>query len=454
MKNFLFLLMASVSLYLPAQTDFAAKLQQPSFLDVEQAFAFDFEQQGQQLIVSWNIADGYYLYKNQFRVVSNDASVSMQPMTQGVEKYDEFFGDTVVYYGQAVMTVAIAQAAKDAVVKIRYQGCAEAGLCYPPTVKEVYLQQVGESDTNASQNNQSQQFELANMLSSDQALWLSLGLFLGLGVLFAFTPCVFPMYPILSCVLCWSTFKHDSSSEIIVCLRSRDGNHYHYSVSLLRLWGQFQVVQHPVVLSVMMIVFVMAALAMFGAYEIQLPSSWQQKLNNLSQQQKSGQYAGVFVMGIISGLVASPCTTAPLTGILLFVAQSGDLFLGFSALYAGLGMGIPILFAVTGGKLLPKAGQWMNVIRRYLVSCYCVTIVFFERMVIAPWTQWLWIGLLFAVVVYLVVASRDYLGSVKSCILVTGRTIAIGSRIPHSAAITDKARTRDSICRCQRHEGL
>ncbi|HBO00041.1 MAG TPA: protein-disulfide reductase DsbD, partial [Alteromonas macleodii] len=128
--------------------------------------------------------------------------------------------------------------------------------------------------------------------------------------------------------------------------------------------AQFQAaLQHPVVLSVFIGLFVLLAVALFGGFELQLPAKWQERLTHLSNNQTAGSFAGVFVMGVLSGLIASPCTTAPLTGILLFIAQTGDMLLGFASLYLlSLGMGIPlILFGITGGKLLPKAGNWMNV---------------------------------------------------------------------------------------------
>ncbi|MEC7690963.1 MAG: protein-disulfide reductase DsbD, partial [Pseudomonadota bacterium] len=144
---------------------------------------------------------------------------------------------------------------------------------------------------------------------------------------------------------------------------------------------------------VFIVLFIALAMAMFGVYEIQLPSSWQSKLNDVSNNQKRGNFAGVFVMGVLSGLVASPCTTAPLTGILLFIAQTGDMTLGFISLYVlSLGMGIPlILFGMTGGKLLPKAGNWMNVVKvSFGFMMLAVAILFIERLWSPSWTNLLW----------------------------------------------------------------
>ncbi len=403
-----------------SQTDFSNVLstQSPTFLDVESAFQFDFKQDGQQLVVNFTIADGYYLYKHQFKGASKDAVIQLQPLPKGVEKYDEFFGDTEVYYNAVALTYAIDSAPADAVVKIRYQGCAEAGLCYPPTVKEVFLSAVNSQvNDNGSADSapRSQQFELSSLLSSEQSLWFSLSLFLGLGILLAFTPCVFPMYPILSSVVLGYKNALSVSQALKLSFVYVQGMAITYSLlglAVAVLGAQFQVwLQHPAVLGVMIVLFCVVALAMFGAFELNLPSAWQQRLNSISQQQTAGQYGGVFVMGVISGLVASPCTTAPLTGILLFIAQSGDLTLGFFALYAlSMGMGIPLmLFAVTGGKLLPKAGAWMDIIKAMFgFMLLSVAILFIERLFTAPWTTWLWVALLIAWGGYLVRMSLNY----------------------------------------------
>jgi thiol:disulfide interchange protein DsbD len=191
---------------------------------------------------------------------------------------------------------------------------------------------------------------------------------------------------------------------------------------------QFQaMLQHPVLLGVFIILFIGLAFAMFGAYEIQLPSKWQEKLNGLSNEQKSGNLVGVFIMGVISGLVASPCTTAPLTAVLLVVAQSESLIFGFSALYAlSFGMGIPlILFGMTGGKLLPKAGNWMNVIKvTFGFMMLTVAILFVERIFVAPWTQLLWAALGLGLFAYLYTMNQDtqtsFAKGVRSLVVMVG----------------------------------
>ncbi|MEP1386155.1 MAG: protein-disulfide reductase DsbD [Paraglaciecola sp.] len=371
---------------------------EPEFLKVDEAFQFDFEQRSGQLILKWKIADDYYLYKKQFKTALKQTELGEPEFPEAMQVEDEFFGLSDVFRGELEVQYPIIFAAKDGVVKIRYQGCADAGLCYPPVTKEVFLESVTASEPNlsavdASKNNSatpvvSEQFELASLLSSEQSLLWTLLIFLGLGVGLAFTPCVFPMYPILSGIVIGQGTSMSTSRAFSLSFVYVQGMALTYSLLGLVVASagvQFQAsLQHPAILITLIVIFILLAIVMFGAYELQLPSAWQEKLNAMSNKQTSGSYLGVLVMGAISGLVASPCTTAPLTGILLFIAQSGDLVLGFSALYVlSLGMGIPlILFGVTGGKLLPKAGHWMNIVKvAFGFMMLAVAIMFVERLV-------------------------------------------------------------------------
>ena len=371
--------------------------EEPEFLPVEDAFQFDFKQQDGELTLSWMVADGYYLYKKQFKTVVKNAELAEPTYPASEQIEDEYFGVSDIFRHQVDIHYPIIQSVKDGVVKIQYQGCADAGLCYPPTIKVVYLNEVSAASTQKSdaatsteKSNSpvSQQFELVDLLTSEQSLLWTLLLFLGLGIGLAFTPCVFPMYPILSGIVIGQGKGISTYRAFILSFIYVQGMSLTYSLLGLVVASagvQFQAtLQHPAILISLIVIFVLLAVVMFGAYELQMPSSWQEKLNSMSNKQKSGSFIGVFVMGIISGLVASPCTTAPLTGILLFIAQSGDLLLGFSALYAlSLGMGVPlILFGITGGKLLPKAGNWMNIVKvSFGFMMLAVALMFVERMV-------------------------------------------------------------------------
>ena len=385
---------------------------EPSFLPVEEAFVFDFSQKGDTLVIRFDIADGYYLYKKQFKVSTKNATLGEPVFPPAEQIEDEFFGISDVFYNTVSFSYPITETVQDGVVKLRYQGCASAGLCYPPTTKVIYLNEIqgasvtGElsgGEKQASQSSEqtvSEQYDLANLLQSDENLPLTLLLFLALGIGLAFTPCVFPMYPIVSGIVIGQGRDIKMSRAFTLAFVYVQGMAIMYSLLGLVVASagvQFQAsLQSPYILGTFIVVFVALAAAMFGAYEIQLPSKWQEKVSGMSNAQQRGSLVGVFVMGILSGLIASPCTTAPLTGVLIFIAQSGDMTLGFLALYAlSLGMGIPlIIFAMTGGKLLPKAGNWMNIIKTtFGFMLLAVAIVFVERLWNSDYSMLLWSAL-------------------------------------------------------------
>ena len=381
---------------------------EPQFLDVDQAFVFDFNQQGSTLTLTFSIADGYYLYKKQFKYVTKQAEVGEATYPQGTMIQDEFFGESEVFYNTVTITLPIESANDNGVVKVRYQGCADAGLCYPPTVKVVYLSALDSANaanaaatpTNNTDTPVSEQFTLAEKLINKDNLPLTLALFFALGIGLAFTPCVFPMYPIVSGIVIGQGKPKTTSHAFWLTFVYVQGMAITYSLLGLVVavaGAQFQAaLQHPVVLAVFIVLFVLLAVALFGGFEIQLPAKYQEKLTHMSNNQTPGSFVGVFVMGVLSGLIASPCTTAPLTGILLFIAQTGDMTLGFISLYLlSVGMGVPlILFGMTGGKLLPKAGNWMNVVKvTFGFMMLAVAIVFIERLWNSPYSDFLWAAL-------------------------------------------------------------
>ncbi len=386
----LMLLLSSFSLQ---ANDILSKLgNQPQFLPVEQAFQVDFAQQGNQLKLSWQIADGYYLYKDKFKIAGVAVNFSHPQYPPGMPYQDEYFGQTEIYRQQLVFTVPLANIDADASLKIRYQGCAEAGLCYPVTTVEIPLSPLAASskaaETASSEqlttepptpdhaSNQpvdsaapvSEQTELAQRLNQDRSFW-TLALFFLLGLGLAFTPCVFPMYPILTSIIVGQGYQLSTGRAFSLSLGYVQGMAITYSLLGLVVASagvQFQAYfQHPWVLAGISILFVLLALAMFGVFQLQLPSNWQQKVNQVSNQQQGGRLGSAVLMGALSGLVASPCTTAPLTGVLLYIAQTGDLAYGALVLYVlSLGMGLPLLLlGATGGKFLPKPGAWMDRIK-------------------------------------------------------------------------------------------
>ncbi|WP_462164748.1 protein-disulfide reductase DsbD [Pseudoalteromonas xiamenensis] len=416
MRISLLLLLSLVLLPAQATTSVLDNLlapKQQTFLPVHEAFKLDFDQQGNTLFVGWDIAPGYYLYKKKLEFIGKGASITLPEFEHGTEIDDEFFGKTEVYFNQFSVVAKLSDIVQDGVIKVRYQGCAEAGLCYPPEIFTIPLTptqtpsvaasvlsaigqepEITKDPTTAQKENTStagdQTFteKLAN-----QGLLTNIGLFFIAGLGLAFTPCVFPMFPILSSLIAGqqglSTRKAFGLSFVYV-----QGMAITYALLglvIAHFGGQVQgYLQQPVVLISFSLLFVLLALSMFGWYELSLPSKLTEKLTNISNQQQGGNILGVFIMGVLSGLIASPCTTAPLSAALLYVAQSGDLFVGGITLYAlSLGMGVPLLLLGTsGGKLLPKAGAWMEQVKTaFGFVMLVVPLVLLERIVDG---QWLW----------------------------------------------------------------
>ncbi len=413
------------------------------FLKVDQAFVFNFDQQNNQLHISFDISEGYYLYRHQFKFTSENTRLSAVELPQGIDHDDEFFGVQQIYTKQLSFTINIEEAGEHALVTVRYQGCADKGLCYPPTKKIIALDEVlsqatsnnpaailsalnvAESDsvsTAVSSNSKavipaSEQHQLADMLKQDSLLLTLIAFFVG-GLLLSFTPCVFPMYPILTGIIVGAgkdlTTPLTTRKAFTLSFFYVQGMAVTYTLLgiVVALAGaQFQAIfQHPYVLIAMSALFIFLSLSMFGVFNLALPASWQNKLNNISNKQKGGSIFGVVMMGVISGLVASPCTTAPLTGALLYISQTGDVVLGASALYAlSLGMGLPLLIlGSSGGKLLPKAGAWMNIIKNVFgLLLLAVPIFLLERFIPEVASQALWALLVLGAASYFYVANQN-----------------------------------------------
>lgn len=346
----------------------------PKFLQVDEAFQIESEQRGDQLLLTLHIADDYYLYRHSLRFKGNNLTFSEPTLPEGTEHEDDFFGKTQIYYQQVSIVVPLKEVGENATLRVRYQGCTD-GLCYPPTDKLIDVTPLvtattaSTAETAQSVAPVSQQDQLAAALGN-QGFWLSIVAFFALGLGLAFTPCVFPMYPILTGIIAGAGHRLSTGRAFLLSMVYVQGMAVTYTLLGLVVASaglKFQAaLQHPYVLIALSVMFVLLALSMFGLYTLQLPSSLQTRLSGLSNRQQGGSVVGVAIMGMISGLVCSPCTTAPLSGALIYVAQSGDLWLGGAALYAlSLGMGLPLLLLGTsGGKLLPKAGAWMDVIKQ------------------------------------------------------------------------------------------
>lgn len=384
----------------------------PAFLPVDDAFQFSAAKSENQenVIVNWSIAEGYYLYQEKISVKLNQeetSSFDMSTFSISPEDYnDPYFGLMKIFKKpvQAIFKASHPPLKAEDVVEIAYQGCTE-GFCYPPEVKEIKVadlpiaqvantEKTSENSTALSAQPKAEQDRLAESLFNSK--YAVFGFFL-LGLGLAFTPCVLPMLPLLSAIVIGQNQRPNMWRAFALSFVYVQGMALTYTLLGLIVAAiglPFQVaLQHPYVMIGLSIIFVLLALSMFGVFTLQLPSSLQTKLSLLSQQQKAGALGGVFLMGMIAGLVASPCTSAPLSGALLYVAQSGDLFTGAITLYLlALGMGVPlILITLFGNKILPKSGMWMETVKKLFGFVMLALPVFLiSRILPDEWTPRLW----------------------------------------------------------------
>lgn len=395
----LFLLIGSLFLLpLHAQASLFSQPANPQFVPVDQAFDFDFQQQGPNLKLNWTIRDGYYLYRDKIELVSDQAQLAAFILPKGLEHHDEFFGDTQVYEKQLNLSVPLRQASGQASLKVSYQGCAVAGFCYPPETRIIPLSEVSGQAADAATPPPTPEKPI-EAAPAPQAtplpfspLW---ALLIGIGI--AFTPCVLPMYPLISGIILGRQRPQSIKRIFLLALVYVQGMALTYTLlgMVVAAAGlQFQAsLQSPWVLIVLSAAFILLALSMFGLFSLQLPSSVQTRLTLWSNDQKGGSLAGVFIMGALAGLICSPCTTAPLSAILLYIAQSGNLWAGAGTLYLyALGMGIPlIIVTLFGNRLLPRSGPWMQYVKEgFGFVILALPVFLLERIIGDAWGLRLW----------------------------------------------------------------
>ncbi|WP_145573871.1 protein-disulfide reductase DsbD [Yersinia mollaretii] len=375
---------------------FGQKSSQSRFIPVDQAFAFDFRQQGDQLTLSWQIHPDYYLYRQQIKIVPKNATLAAFTLPEGRAHHDEFYGEVAIFKQQLALKIPITETGDGASVSVTYQGCAEAGFCYPPETRVVPLAAVIASATAAPVTEATA--PAANDATPAPAelpfspLW---ALLIGIGI--AFTPCVLPMYPLISAIILGREKPHSQRRILLLAVVYVQGMALTYTLLGLVVAAaglQFQAaLQHPYVLIGLSALFVLLALSMFGLYSLQLPSSLQTRLVQWSSSQRGGSLAGVFAMGALAGLICSPCTTAPLSAILLYIAQSGNMLAGGGTLYLyALGMGIPlVIVTLFGNKLIPRSGPWMQYVKEAFGFVILALPVFLlERVIGDVWGLRLW----------------------------------------------------------------
>ena len=366
------------------------------FVPADRAFVFDFQQNQHDLNLTWQVKDGYYLYRKQISITPSQADIAEVKLPPGVWHEDEFYGESEIYRKQLTVPITVNQAKSGATLTVTYQGCADAGFCYPPETKTVPLSEVSAGSAAASApapataDPQEKPQPTAQLPFS--ALW---ALLIGIGI--AFTPCVLPMYPLISGIVLGGKQRLSTGRALLLTFIYVQGMALTYTALGLVVAAaglQFQAaLQHPYVLIGLAVIFTLLALSMFGLFTLQLPSSLQTRLTLMSNRQQGGSPGSVFAMGAIAGLICSPCTTAPLSAILLYIAQSGNMWLGGGTLYLyALGMGLPLmLITVFGNRLLPKSGPWMEHVKTAFGFVILALPVFLlERIVGDEWSVRLW----------------------------------------------------------------
>ncbi|MCW9013610.1 MAG: protein-disulfide reductase DsbD [Gammaproteobacteria bacterium] len=391
-------------------------------LEPDQAFQLSTRSENGQFIATWKIADGHYLYRDKTKITPTDGSnfkTGAVNKDQGELKHDEFFGEIYVYHHQAQASLPITSAkdgVKNASFKVKYQGCSEiSGICYPPITKTVTLDispfgsAVAATTGNQTMTNEpvSEQDQIAASLSSGSAI-LTILSFFGFGLLLAFTPCIFPMIPILSSIIVGqgkeiTTGKAFTLSLVYVLAMAVT---YTAAGVFAGLFGENiqAAFQNPWILGSFAGVFVLLSLSMFGFYDLQMPNFIQSRLTEVSNKQQGGSLTGVAIMGFLSALIVGPCVAAPLAGALIYIGQTGDAVLGGTALFAlSMGMGAPLVaIGTSAGKLLPRAGAWMDAVKAVFgVMMLGVAIWMLERILPESITLMLWAILLIASSIYM-----------------------------------------------------
>jgi thiol:disulfide interchange protein DsbD len=399
--------------------------QEEEILDPDVAFVLSADApDAKTVVLRWEIADGYYLYRDNFRFSINTAGITPGTalLPPGKQKLDPDFGDVEIYYHAAEIKLPlIRQTAEEQEINlaVTYQGCKEDVICYPPVNKIIPLflpPSIASVDTGVPMTAAvtsgkpgvvSRQDAISNSLKNDD-VFANMLVFLGFGLLLAFTPCIFPMIPILSGIIVGHGHKLTSGRAFMLSLFYVLAMALTYAI-LGMIAGSFAFNLQAASQNVWVIisfsgVFVFLALSMFGFYELQLPGSWQTRLAELGNRQQHGSLIGAVVMGVLSAIIVGPCVAPPLAGALIYISQTGDALLGGGALFAlGLGMGLPLLvIGTSAGQLLPRAGVWMETIKKIFgVVMLGVAIWLLERVLPGPAVLMLWSVLIVVTALYM-----------------------------------------------------
>ncbi len=373
--------------------------------------------------INWDIKNGFFLYKDRINLTKEDEAyfkIGRISLPKALKKTNSSGNKYLIYRNNLNLPVAIlGENAGEGLIKVNYQGCSNEGFCYPPQTKTIKLtidNNLALTDVNIEElaiespknlDTPAQTDKLANLFASKNWVIIILSFF-GFGLLLSFTPCVLPMVPVLSGIIVGHGKDLSTRKAFLLSLSYVLSMSLTYAVvgAVVAILGEnLQIsMQSPLTVSLFCFVFIMLAFSMFGFYELKLPVSWQAKLASITRSQSSGHYLSAAIMGCLSTLILSPCVTAPLIGALTYIAQSGNVTLGSLALFfLGLGMGTPLLLiGISAGKLLPKAGLWMNAVKAFFgIMLLAVAIYLLSRIVPTLVIMILWASLLIFSGIYL-----------------------------------------------------
>ena len=387
------------------------------FLEPEKAFVFSAQMASPDTLeLHYRVAPGYYMYRERFGIAITPAdatTLGQAVYPKGEVKYDPTFEkDMEVFHKDVTIRVPVGAGGQPFTLTLTGQGCADAGLCYPPMDSTVKLTPVaggyavaGTGIGGAASAAPASSGGLSALVNAgDTGLadalgglgWIkTAGVFLVLGLLLAFTPCVLPMIPILSSIVLGGAQHHRPSRSRGLALAAT----YVLGMSVvytalgvaagLSGAGLAAWLQTPWILSLFAILLAVLALAMFDVFTFQMPSGIQAMLSDRSSRMPGGRYTGALVMGALSALIVGPCVAAPLAGALLYISQTGDVVLGGSALFAmAWGMGVPLLIVgASSSALLPKAGPWMDGVKRLFGMLLLATAWWMLIPVVPTWVQ-------------------------------------------------------------------
>ena len=390
----------------------------PEFLSPDDAFKVSLSySSNDQLIVTWDIEKNYYLYVGMidFSLVgANDNNIIKIQLPKGIKKTDEFFGEVDIYKGRISADVTFAKPIDKLELQVMYQGCAEAGLCYPPIKKTYNLDPATSSGigTYLKTSANADQITISKQLY-DKSILVNILLFFIGGLLLAFTPCVFPMIPILTGLIVGQGSGISSRQAFMLSLTYVVSMALAYSILgiLVALSGaNIQAsLQSPAVIYTFATLFIVLSFGMLGIFSIEMPSKVKNFLITKSNKAEAGNYLGVGIMGVLSALIVGPCVTAPLIGALIYIASSGDVILGGSALFAmGLGMGAPLLILGTSAsKLMKKIGVYLPLINKFFGVLFLIVAVWLlERVNSIQISAIAW-SLLALVTLFILLRSKD-----------------------------------------------